>query len=171
LPATIGGLAAAPYNPRKIGESALAGLAYSLEQFGDISGVVWNTRTSHLVAGHQRVKALAQKFGDLAIADGSICLPGGLTFPVRVVDWSLEQEKAANVAANSPTISGEFTEDLPALLAEIEASMPDAWSGMGFGELLAEVSPVKPPSGQPPPPTADNPKPCRCPECGCEFVP
>ena len=52
-------------------------------------------------------------------------------FPVRVVDWSLGREKAANVAANNPAIGGEFTDGLGELLREIEGEMGAA----GFGAL------------------------------------
>jgi len=55
---SLADLRAASYNPREITQEALEGLGHSLEEFGDISGIVWNKRTGHLVAGHQRVEAL-----------------------------------------------------------------------------------------------------------------
>lgn len=47
-----------PKNPRKVTEAKLAQLKRSLEEFGDLGGVVWNRRTKRLVSGHQRLKGL-----------------------------------------------------------------------------------------------------------------
>lgn len=122
----------APYNPRNITPKAAGGLVTSLAEFGDISGIVWNSRTGNLVSGHQRVSQL--------LSVGAQLLDGALTatvrgelrrFPVRVVDWSLGREKAANVAANNPAIGGEFTDGLGELLREIEGEM----GATGFGAL------------------------------------
>lgn len=40
----------AAYNPRQIDDAALTGLKYSLTEFGDLSGIVFNARTGSLVA-------------------------------------------------------------------------------------------------------------------------
>jgi len=48
----------APYSPRPITDKAASRLGKSLNRFGDIAGIVWNKRTGHLVAGHQRVEQL-----------------------------------------------------------------------------------------------------------------
>jgi len=48
-PETIDDLKADPKNPRKISPEALDGLRYSLGEFGDLSGLVWNKRTGTLV--------------------------------------------------------------------------------------------------------------------------
>jgi hypothetical protein len=53
-------LADDPRNPRIIGEKALTGLRHSLEDFGDLSGIVFNQRSGHLVAGHQRMRVLRE---------------------------------------------------------------------------------------------------------------
>ncbi len=52
---SIADLKPAPYNPRKISPEAVAGLKTSLVQFGDISGLTWNRRSGHLVAGHRHL--------------------------------------------------------------------------------------------------------------------
>jgi hypothetical protein len=49
----------AGYNPRKISKEKLAALKKSLEEFGDLSGIVYNSRTRTLIGGHQRIKNLA----------------------------------------------------------------------------------------------------------------
>ena len=114
----------ASYNPRKISASAAEGLARSLAEYGDLSGIVWNSRTGNLVAGHQRVDQL-KKLGAVFHAGEVRLGPEGPRFPVRVVDWNIANEKAANVTANNLHIAGVFTDDLQDLLGEIRASMGD----------------------------------------------
>jgi len=48
----------APWNPRRITAEALAGLRASIETFGDLSGIVVNDTTGHIVCGHQRRQVL-----------------------------------------------------------------------------------------------------------------
>jgi DNA modification methylase len=147
-PRRLNDLTAAPYNPRKITQDAMHGLSTSIDEFGDLSGITFNTRTGHLVTGHQRVKSLG-RFGDLEIKDGYIDTPNGERFKVRVVDWDETKEKAANVAANSPRIAGDFTEDLLPLLEEIKIDLPDLAVDLRLEELkidLDGVSPVQIPS-------------------------
>lgn len=121
----------ASYNPRRISPEALAGLKASLARFGDLSGVVVNSRTGNVVAGHQRLTAL-----------GLDSLPDpppetvGDGIRVRVVDWDLTTEKAANIAANSPAISGEFTDDLAGLLAELSEADAAMFEELRFEELV-----------------------------------
>ena len=128
FPTKLSDLKPAPYNPRKISEAALQGLQKSLEEFGDISGIVFNSRTGHLVAGHQRLEALKSKLGDrvqLENVRGTPCVTiKGTThaFPVRVVDWPTEREKLANVAANNPLIAGEFTDDISSIINDLQGS-------------------------------------------------
>jgi hypothetical protein len=121
-PTTFEDLNPASYNPRKIKAKAAAGLGKSIESFGDISGVTWNRRTGCLVTGHQRVAELRKR--GAKINNGAIEL-NGKSFAIRVVDWSLEQEKTANVAANNPHIAGEFTDGLGDVLSEIRLSIGD----------------------------------------------
>ena len=132
-------LGAAPYNPRTIGAKELSGLGYSMAEFGDLGGVVFNERSGNLVAGHQRVKSLRQQYGDVKIVDGQIATPEGHSFSVRVVDWPLMKEKAANVAANATTIQGDFTADLDELVAEVSAEMPDFAEALSLDALVASV--------------------------------
>lgn len=128
LPTKISDLKPAPYNPRQISDAAIAGLQTSLDEFGDVSGITWNARTGHLVAGHQRVEALKKRFGDrinLENVRGTPCVViTGTThaFPVRVVDWPESREKAANLAANNPHIAGDFTDGIAAIVGELRDS-------------------------------------------------
>lgn len=128
-------LKAAEYNPRVIKDEAFTGLKISLDQFGGISGIVFNKRTGNLVAGHQRVKALIDQYGNLEIIkisedEGKIELLTGDVFKVRFVNWDEKKEKAANIAANSETITGEFPEIYSDLMFErIELPLLDLYQG------------------------------------------
>ncbi|MBI1824824.1 MAG: hypothetical protein HY287_12525 [Planctomycetes bacterium] len=124
----------APYSPRVISEEATKALKTSLGEFGDISGIVWNKRSGHLVAGHQRFEALKQKHGKkLSLKGGEIVTPTGERFAVRVVDWPDVKEKAANLAANSPFLAGSFDPGgLEAVLADLNAAD-------GLGTLLDDI--------------------------------
>jgi adenine-specific DNA-methyltransferase len=167
-PATLAGLTAAPYNPRRITERALAGLGYSVGEFGDVSGIVFNQRTGRLVAGHQRVKALRARYGDLAIADGKITTPEGHAFPVRLVDWPESKEKAANIAANSPTIAGAFTEDLDGILAELKELELPTFEALDLVALLGD--PVMTLSGKNDPDESPEPPQDAESKVGCVYV-
>jgi DNA modification methylase len=115
-------LRAAPYNPRRISDHALSGLSSSITRFGLVQPVIWNRRTGYVVGGHQRVKVLEAE--------------GVESRDVIVVDLPEAEEKALNVALNSPAISGEFMEDLDALLAEIAAELPEAYEDLQLKELI-----------------------------------
>ncbi len=62
----------------------------------------------------------------------------GQRMALRIVQWPLDFEKAANVAANSPTISGDFTKELDGLLDEIRAADAELFSALRFEELHFE---------------------------------
>jgi hypothetical protein len=144
--ASLSDLTADPRNPRKIGKEAMAGLKVSLHEFGDLSGLTFNRRTGQLVSGHQRKEALAAEFGDLPIqkdSGGRLFVktpptkkaPDGEVFNIRVVDWDKGTQTAANIAANSPAISGEFTDELDAMLAEVEKESPELYADLRLDEL------------------------------------
>lgn len=133
-------------NPRKIGESAERGLAASLDKFGDLSGIVWNRRTGELVAGHQRMRQIEAKWGpqEIALVDEAAGLYGiriddSHFFAVRVVDWTKAKQRAANVAANSQKIAGEFTDDLAEFLLEVKDEIEQEDSTLFDDVLLAEL--------------------------------
>lgn len=128
-------LKAAKYNPREITDEALTGLGHSLSEFGDLSGITFNARTGNLVTGHQRTKSIQQKFGNLPITDNKIVTPDGHAYPVRFVDWPIEKEKAALVAANNPALQGSFTHDVIGLLDSIRVSLPEEYQLLNFDEI------------------------------------
>jgi len=107
-PEQVSDLNLADYNPRKITIEKLKQLGFSMQEFGDLSGIIFNLKTKNLVTGHQRIKNLdpaypikkkkvSDKFG--TISEGTIETPYG-NFSYREVNWSVEKEKAANIAAN-----------------------------------------------------------------------
>lgn len=138
----------AKYNPRKISNEAFKALNKSIEEFGDLSGVVINDRTKTIVAGHQRLATLGNKktkvvtkpfkdeFGTIAM--GHIVVKsdnGKFVVPLRIVKWDLRKEKLANIAANNH--GGEFdNQKLGILLAELDNSKFDVeLTGFSEGEF------------------------------------
>ncbi len=117
-------LTAAPYNPRRISEGALAGLSASIARFGLVQPIIWNQRTKRVVGGHQRLKALVAQ--------------GIEETEVVVVDLPESEEKALNIALNSEAISGEFVqEDLDALLVELKEGDPILFDELRLEELAS----------------------------------
>ena len=102
----------APYNPRidlRPGDPEYEKLRRSLDTFGCVEPLVWNERTGHVVGGHQRLKVMQAE--------------GIKQVKVSVVDLSLTDEKALNVALNK--IEGGWDDDkLAALLQEL-TELPD----------------------------------------------
>ena len=139
---TIDDLRPADYNPREMTETGRSGLRWSLDEFGDISGITWNQRTGNLVCGHQRVHELKARGASLRIdgARAELVTESGEVFAVRVVDWEEPKEKAANLAANNPHIQGRFTEGADPLLRELRQTLPESfWNDGGFAALLEDV--------------------------------
>ena len=93
----------ADYNPRKDlrpGDPEYEKLKRSIEQFGYVEPVIWNSTTGRVIGGHQRLKVLQ----DMGMTEVD-CV---------VVELDEEHEKALNVALNK--ISGEWDNDKLALL-------------------------------------------------------
>lgn len=152
---TLGAFRAASYNPRTIREENAAALRESLLAFGDVSGLVVNRQTGNFVCGHQRTAALQRidpelltrrvKWGTKRMVEvghpgdrfralevfGELEMPSGASVRVRLVDWPAWLEKAANLAANSQTLQGEWDEALLAdLLAAVQRETPADSSGL-----------------------------------------
>ncbi len=100
----------AAYNPRKDlkpGDAEYEKLRRSIEEFGYVEPIIWNSRTGNIVGGHQRFKILVAM--------------GYEEVDCVVLDIDEQKEKALNVALNK--ISGAF--DIPLLtdlLKDIGAS-------------------------------------------------
>ena len=114
----IADLKPAGYNPRRISDQALAGLTESIKRFGLVEPIIVNERTGHVVGGHQRLKALVK----LKQKDTQVV----------VVDVDEAEEKVMNLSLNNPFIQGEYTEDVHAMLRDLEQKIKDE---LGLMEL------------------------------------
>src|SRR3712207_7445335 len=105
----ITALKPAPYNPRKRlepGSARYRRLARSIAEFDLVQPVVWNERTGHVVAGHQRLQILKDR--------------GATELECVVVDLPLSKEKALNVALNNAAVGSDWDDaKLNDLLAEL----------------------------------------------------
>ena len=106
-------LKAAEYNPRialKAGDKEYEKLKRSIQEFGFVEPIVWNSRTGNVVGGHQRLTVL-KDLGEKEID----CV---------VVDLDDTREKALNIALNK--VQGTWDDNkLAALLSELEANSFD----------------------------------------------
>jgi hypothetical protein len=150
-PEAVAELRAAPFNPRQISDEALESLKKSMVHFGDLSGIVFNRKTGNLVGGHQRIKHLDPKWKIMkspckdsvgTVSVGNIVTPFG-AWQYREVDWPLQKEKAANIAANKH--GGEW--DIPKLkdiLVELDGINFDLeLTGYTDKELEDLIAPVE----------------------------
>jgi DNA modification methylase len=131
----------APFNPRKKlqpGDAAYEKLARSLDDFGLVEPLVWNTRTGNLVGGHQRLEVLRAR--------------GATHVPVSVVDMPPAKEKALNIALNK--ISGEWDrEKLASLLDDLSRTHEIDMALTGFDPpdsdaLIASIAGATDAAGQ-----------------------
>jgi hypothetical protein len=133
-------LAADPANPREMSDEARAGLGVSLETFGEL-GMVFNDRTGQWVSGHQRYERLVSAGAVECMRTGSegyIEHPKtGERFRVRFVDWDEAKQRMANLVANNPKISGDFTAAALAQLKELEDE--DGFGDLGLDALEKEL--------------------------------
>jgi DNA modification methylase len=139
----------ADYNPRTISKSDYAALRKSISELGDMSGLVFNSRTGNIVGGHQRREAYSELGGHIeiieeldkpnsvgTIARGFVTI-GDEKYTYRVVDWDEKQEKLANLAANK--IQGEWDDDK---LAELIYSLKDEPDILDSGFSVNEVTEI-----------------------------
>jgi hypothetical protein len=123
-------------------DAARAGLGVSMETFGEL-GMVFNDRTGQWVSGHQRYERLLAAGASECVRtgpEGYIVHPKtGERFRVRFVDWDETRQRMANLVANNPKISGEFTEDALAQLKELEDD-EDGFELLALDELEKELA-------------------------------
>lgn len=137
---------AAEYNPRKISKEELETLKKCLEEYGDLSGIVVNIRTGTMIGGHQRTKTIPedaviertenyqQPTRTGTVAHGYISI-NGERYAYREVDWPLEKEKAANLAANATGGDWNMAEVQKIINELSEASFDLHLTGFETGEL------------------------------------
>lgn len=121
-------LNAAPYNPRKDlqpGDPEYQKIARSIEKYGCVEPIIWNEKTGNVIGGHQRLKVLVTT--------------GAVEVDVSVVQLSLEDEKALNLALNK--ISGQWdNEKLSAVLQDLSAGFDVEVTGFDQHEVDALVA-------------------------------
>jgi len=135
----LSSLRPAPYNPRKPltpGSAAYKRLRRSIEAFDLVQPIVWNERTGHVVAGHQRLNVLKDR--------------GALEVECIVVDLPLSREKALNIALNNSAVGSDWDgEKLHTLIEEL-VELPEIDATLtGFDadelqELLLAPTPIEP---------------------------
>lgn len=146
----------AAYNPRRISQTDAEALARSIGGFGDLGGLVFNRRSGNIVGGHQRKEEYQSLGGEIEITErfekpnsvgtvarGYVVIKDE-KFSYRVVDWSEEKERLANLAANR--VQGEWDDDkLAKLIYELKDDPQLNLSGFTdkeITEILASVSDV-----------------------------
>jgi hypothetical protein len=182
-PKVVADLTPAEYNPRGMTDEQHQARAKSMQEFGDLSGIVFNRRTGSLVGAHQRREHLPADLPIVlherrrstpnkqgTIATGYVDLDGE-RWQYREVDVDVEREKAMNVAANKHSGFWNYDElarvleDFETIEAElvgfsevelqsiIRNSLPDD-DGDDIPDEFPEVDP-----------TTEH----ECPKCGYEF--
>lgn len=151
----VSDLRPADYNPRAITERAFSGLKASVGRFGMVEPIVVNKRTGNMVGGHQRLKTL----------------DGGDT-DVVIVDLSVEEEKALNLALNNRHSSGSWTEGLGDLLDGLQGVVGEMFEELNLDDLRVEVPRlphmVNPPT-EFPEVSEDIETTHHCPKCGYQW--
>lgn len=111
-PATVSDLTPNEANPRKPWtDPQRETFKKSLAEFGDLSGIVYNITTGHLIGGHKRVDefrdgnpAIEKQVLDATDSAGTVAVGrvmiNGTSFAYREVKWPKEKEAAATLAAN-----------------------------------------------------------------------
>lgn len=169
---TIKSLKHSPKNPRKISHEKLGLLKKSLQEFGDLSGIVYNQKLDRLSGGHQRIKSIPEDAEIViereyqeptqagTIAEGFIKL-GTERMSYRVVEWDEVKDVAANIAANKH--GGEF--DIPRLvehLLDLDTNNYDlGLTGFTESEIEGLLAPIVEPKSE----SSDEQPNETCPHC------
>ena len=135
---TVDELRAYDKNPRKMRRDDFEMLQKSLEEFGDLSGVIFNRRTGNLVGGHQRTNHFRSKKAEITLTEefeapskaGTVAtgfvVVDGEKYAYREVDWDEEQEARANILANK--VSADWDYDILANAFSSETLMESGWT-------------------------------------------
>ena len=159
-----------PKNPRKITEKKLKAFRKSLEEFGDLSGIVFNMRTNHLIGGHMRVALLQDAKVQISQdSEMGVITKDGISYSLRVVDWDEDKELAANIAANKGAGEWDYQQltewmhDLDAKNFDLGLTMFDASE---IESLFGLKEDKKKDEGKD---KTGKKREATCPECGCQF--
>lgn len=176
-------LKANPQNPRTVTDEKLAMLKKSLAEFGDLSGLVYNRKTKHLLGGHQR-KAVIPSSSEVSITKtyskptktGTVregyVVTNGERFSYREVEWDKVKEKAANIAANKGAGEwdldqlGNWMKELEGFGFDLDLTMFNEDERLQFFADNNFKPGTEDEQGE-----LDEKSPITCPHCGEEFVP
>jgi hypothetical protein len=180
---SISALRPNPKNPRLPFTDAQADVfKRSLAEYGDLSGIVENTRTGQLVGGHKRVEQFRQdekaavvvEHLDAPDATGTLAYGyahvSGTRFAYRLVDWPESKEKAANLAANQFGAEFDWLQ-VQNMLTELDGQVDLSLTGFSAEEMAQ----IKDDTTQPIAPSefgvADENLPIehKCPKCGYQW--
>ena len=98
----------AEYNPRTMSKKANEGLDASFDNFGYIVPICAN-KNGTLVSGHQRLRKLLER--------------GVTEAMVGWVDLNPQEEVALNIAMNSPSMRGQYSDKTADLVSELSQKM------------------------------------------------
>lgn len=138
-------------NPRKITEKMFTLLGETLREFGDLSGIVVNTRTGEAVGGNQRTAFFKQNPDECEIViterldkpnkQGTVATGyikfGDEHFAYREVDWDSKTADRANIAANK--VGGFWDNDILANEFDIEDLKYSGFADFEIPSLDTEV--------------------------------
>ena len=141
-------------NPRKITDDQFRQLSISLQELGDLSGIVVNRRTGEIIGGNQRSTFFKENRDRVEIQiteefetptpQGTLAygyvLFQGEKFAYREVDWDEKQSEKANIVANKA--GGVFDFDILANQFNVEDLL--GWGfrpiELGIGDSGKQVS-------------------------------
>ena len=141
------------FNPRKISKEEFKKLTDSLEELGDLSGIILNLESKQIIGGNQRVKwfkLLDPKKCSIEITEefkkpdkqGTVAfgfiVADGYRYSYREVKWDEETEKKANLRANK--LGGEDDNELLAkYFSDVELEM-GGYTESDITSLMQEVN-------------------------------
>jgi hypothetical protein len=131
----------APYNPRKITESARKKLKASLKKHGLVMPIVINKRTMNVVGGHQRLDII----DDLQKDKNYI-------MEYAVIDVDERQETEINVLLNNQSTMGEWDKeklyDIKMMFEDIDFEKDLGFEKIDLEIMYGELSAFEPPKDE-----------------------
>lgn len=186
---TLARLKPNPKNPRVANDDRLSMLGKTLHEYGDLSGIVHNRATGHLVGGHQRLTRMKpdtpihiQKRFEKPTRAGTVAvgyvLLDGERYSYREVHWPARKERGAMIAANrgagdwDEALLGEHMRELEADYDfDLDLTLFDRDERATLLKVKKEFA-GKDPKPDPDEPEEDGPKKrVECPDCGHRFTP
>lgn len=141
---TIKELKAYDKNPRKMTKDDYKVLSESLDEFGDLSGIIFNRTSGNLVGGHQRTNHFKSKHDAKVILTETFDTPTktgtvaqgyvtseGEKYAYREVEWDEDKEARANILANK--VSGQWDYDMLANAFDVDTLLASGWKASEIG--------------------------------------